>query len=351
MRKVFIVTLLIISITLNLKAQELQEEPHPLDFFTEHVIGKIFGPAAEYIEGKTGFHKYTTDILESAWKATENERNYLEKTATQAIDYIVKKVQEAEQPQELLKDFLTDKEYKEIQNTLHKGLGILKNANTALAEHLGFPHEVMAGIMISMGLLGIRVTVPALIKAIPLVPFAYYYGALGGGVYKGYTALRPYLPAAKTIVPYVPVLASIAEAEDIWTGIKNATAKILSFNQEVAKLSGLSPIFTGALGAGIGTGGTYGLYKLTLTLLWWMNWGVYLTLAWPFLYYGYSFTAKVLDIANKRNLSKGKAEALTAEVKRLSDRAQEVTATLIKEEGSRAKESTTQKQVAAKTEL
>ncbi len=264
---------------------------------------------------KEGMKGIATDVIKASWDWTKSSTVVIVENAKKAVNYTI-----AELPSDIreIAELITPEEKEQLQTALESAKNQSIAVNIKVAQYFGLPQDVMAGILIASGLVGLRAAVPPLVRAIPMVPYAVQYGALAGGTYAVGKAILPY-------VPYMPFLASNVDVKQVFSSVKDA---IVSANENIANKLSLSPYATGLLGVTLATAGAGWMYRTAATTLRWARNGVYLALAWPLFQYSYSFAQEAYSRLSAQRLSKAQAQALVDEANRLADRSSQVAKTL-----------------------
>lgn len=281
-------------------------------------------PSINFLDEKI-WQQLTLENLRMASNFAAEQAMTAANGAFNAINYIQEKTRPPKiatrtLTEKILPNLLTEEEQEKIKETLMSTLKTLQETNSFIATRVGLPEDIMAGILISLSILGAQSVIPTLLRAFSRVPYAALYGAGAGALY-----------LAGKHIPEVPVLASSIDISSVLNNIKDG---VISANKMVSEKFGVSPAIPAIGGAALTAAGVLRLRDTVNTIMLVGRYGLYVVLLWPLLEYTFAFTREVYDRVNKAVLSKEEADALLKETQRLSDKAEEARKIFTQEESS-----------------
>jgi len=314
MKKIFTV-LFVSSVFMNLSGNA-QNEPSTADVLLGALKENIVTPVQQYVDSRGGVENIVKESLKEGSEWAQEKYAAIKQDAQNKVTYLLNEL-----PQDA-RDLLSDEEWELVKQKLSDLKTEAAAYNTQTAEYFGLPENIMGGILLSLGFVGIKASIPAIKTVVPLLPSAVQYGALAGTGYSVYQALQA--PLSK-----LPVYASRNTISTILDTLKDW---VLESNKAVAGKLGVSPYATGLAGAAIGAVAIKSAVSTARTALYWGRAGVYLAIAWPVLRWTYDFTNQALERVEKRRATKEQAQAILSAATQAVNNAQGITEEILKDE-------------------
>jgi hypothetical protein len=284
---------------------------------TNAVQENIVAPALDYIERQGGIQNIALESFNEGKEWAQERYNALKEDARAKVSYLIN-----EFPQDA-HDMLSEEEWNLVKEKLNNLKTEAAAYNTQAAEYFGLPENIMGGILLALGLLGVkRATVPAIKAAVPLLGDAVEYGALAGAGYSAYKALQ--VPLSE-----LPAYASKNTIKAVLESLKDWA---IDTNRALAGKLSVPPYVTGGVAVGIGALGARSVVSTIKSALYWGRMSLYLAIAWPVLRWTYEFTNQALERLETRRATKAQAQGLLSAAEQALDNAESIAQEILKDE-------------------